>query len=361
MVVANRRAICVATLFVLLCVASRTYADNTFRSFQTPFGFQGGAGDAEHQCAWILRVSATLTVTIEFDESDTPVSAEADVRGTHTFESTPENQCGAHIPLPVGPFTGPASLSSNRIDFSANTLDGHFSFSGDLAADRSNFVCDADWSHSGFPTYAFSGMRLFLSPAPACEVPDGEESTFFDWNRSDGERTQALFTAKLISSAGADFVGRRVQESTPIEPPFSRDTCWELADRTRGPGRLPPPFISVLPGPPIVIGLQNDWTDEIGWNEVQVEFYMKVLNDAGVKSCGTVIKQEMVMYCDDETPTLYATNYITNTIIAPARPNQSGTVLVARCSEAEFESQRQQCPMERTVSRAWFAANGRNR
>ncbi len=123
----------------------------------------------------------------------------------------------------------------------------------------------------------------------------------------------------------------------------------------------PPPFISVNPQGPQTIGGGNVWTDHIGWNEAQVEFYVKLLQQTSQPMCGTVIKQRMTMVCPAPATNsqLYATNYITETVVAASHPNEPGQVVIGRCSEAEFNAIA--CPVYRTASKPWYAAKGRNK
>ena len=197
----------------------------------------------------------------------------------------------------------------------------------------------------------------------SCALPDREDSAFFDWDPQNGERTEAFFTATLVSQGGLDFVGRTIDEETPPEDvnPVG-DTCWNLANAFLGAAvPKPPPYISVLSNGPFMVGGGNLWTDHIGWNETQVEFYLKLLNDTGHSKCGTVIKQQMTMACSDNTFHQYATNYITETIIAPNHPNEPGQVVIARCSDTQFDVSLQCPPPPNTASTAWFAAKGRNK
>ncbi len=84
-------------------------------------------------------------------------------------------------------------------------------------------------SMDGFGWYDNYGS-FTVTVVPGCEVPDGEDSTFFDRDPQNGERTEAFFTATLTSTSGINFAGRVVNEETPIADinPLG-DTCWNLA------------------------------------------------------------------------------------------------------------------------------------
>jgi hypothetical protein len=344
---------------MLLILRSNAYADSTSQTFATQLRFTGAAGDAELNCLWVMSVNATFTVTIEFDAGGAPSTARADMHGTHTFESAAGNQCGDRAPLPVGPFSGDATVVGDEIEFIASTADAHLAFVGILSSDRSKITGVADWSHTNL--YGFGGMELSLLPVETCDVPDQEESTFFDWNRRNGGLTQALFLVTLRSDTHADFAGRQVEESTPIDDVnFEGDGCWNLASKLPSIKAIPPPFLRVTGTEPRTVSAANDFEDTIGWDEEAVETYMKALKRAGVASCGTAIKQRMAIECSDGHFERYTTNYITITIVAPNHPNESGTVTVGRCSEDDFRLQ-SLCPPNRTAVRPWFAAKGRNK
>jgi hypothetical protein len=211
-----------------------------------------------------------------------------------------------------------------------------------------------------------SGAITAMFTLTGCQTPTGEESTLFMWDTGSGERTQVFFNATLASNPYVDFTGRVVNEATPtVDVNPNGDTCWNFADATFGHRQqnspdAPPKYVSVLPLGPITIGGGNLWTDQVGWDEAAVEYYLTILTLTRQRSCGTVIKQRMSMVCPNNSSQIYATNYITEQIMAAANPSQPGEIAIGRCSETEFLLANQ-CPATRVVRQPWFVSRGRNR
>ena len=215
-----------------------------------------------------------------------------------------------------------------------------------------------DWYVYDNDSSAYVDVALY---SLGCEVPDGEVPTFAQWNPVNGKQTQAQFRVSLFSSAGTDFTGKTVSESTPNPDP-TNDKCFLLAFSS---GNTPPdsPNVSVT-GNSATVGVQqpDEYFDTNGWAETAVEQYMQLLLDKGQQSCHTIIEQRMAMNCPDGSSKEYATNYLVETIIAPSNPRNPGRVVVTHCPKDDFDSVTHTCSdTASTTCRLWYAAAGRNR
>jgi hypothetical protein len=138
--------------------------------------------------------------------------------------------------------------------------------------------------------YSDSASELaIVNPAPAPEIPIGEDSAFIRWADNEGYPTMGVFHGFLWGTQNGVFDGRRVRETDPYGG--GTDGCWRQGDD---------PSWQFLHNSGATFGSADYWgewrEDVIGYYNLQVINYYR-LNQR--TPCQVEVPQVMEIECND--------------------------------------------------------------